>query len=91
MEFSTEIDAQPFLYPLVSSRACPLSLEYQAASSQARLRACWALTPWKLGSCSLSPVGKHWKTPLFTQREKRLSEKGIMGHLGCVSAASLIW
>ncbi len=25
---------------------CPLPLEYQAASSQARLKSCWALPPW---------------------------------------------
>jgi hypothetical protein len=25
---------------------CPLPLEYQVASSQARLKSCWALPPW---------------------------------------------
>ncbi len=33
---------QHFLNRLDSSRACPFSLQYQAASSQARLKSCWA-------------------------------------------------
>ncbi len=37
---------KPFLNRLVSSRASPLSLQYQAASrSQAMLKSCWALYP----------------------------------------------
>jgi hypothetical protein len=36
---------QHFLNRLVSSRARPLSLQHQAASSQARLKSCWALPP----------------------------------------------
>ncbi len=46
-KYSNTHFTQPFLNRLVSSRACPLSLQYQAAFSQARLKSsCWALPPW---------------------------------------------
>jgi hypothetical protein len=53
LEFSTRVVlysnthfTQPFLNQLVSSCACPHSLKYHAASSQASLKSCWALPPW---------------------------------------------
>ncbi len=51
---------QHFCNRLLSSRACPLSLQYQAASSQARLRSCWALPPWVEAPPHLRPMHSHY-------------------------------
>jgi hypothetical protein len=49
-------------------KPCPLPLEYQAASSQARLKSCWALPPWSV-PCS----GRVWARQGRSSRQWRCS------------------
>ncbi len=44
--FSNTYFTLSYLNWLISSRACPLARQYQAASSQTRLQSWWALLPW---------------------------------------------